>query len=256
MKIRRFVMNSRRSPFASITPSMLSIRRATLHGWCRRAISIHAPYIGSDVEHIPDAPLCKVSIHAPYIGSDAACGPCCRPPVSFNPRSLHRERLILRFYRFNLNSFNPRSLHRERHDIEHPFAEILVVSIHAPYIGSDVTEEFILQLRKVSIHAPYIGSDGEIDMPTLGQTGFNPRSLHRERLLVDETVLDEPPVSIHAPYIGSDSRMRRRARHSRVSIHAPYIGSDSAAYCSLGGSPVSIHAPYIGSDVRHQENNF
>ena len=36
----------------------------------------------------------NVSIHAPYIGSDAVSTSASRPLKSFNPRSLHRERLF------------------------------------------------------------------------------------------------------------------------------------------------------------------
>ena len=35
----------------------------------------------------------------------------------------------------------------------------IIVSIHAPYIGSDVSDVPIDELFEVSIHAPYIGSD-------------------------------------------------------------------------------------------------
>ena len=58
---------------------------------------------------------------------------------------------------------------------------VRVVSIHAPYIGSD---EHGLRFRvkfAVSIHAPYIGSDKIYAAIEAAAKGFNPRSLHRER---------------------------------------------------------------------------
>ncbi len=57
-------------------------------------VSIHAPYIGSDFVLTHDGYDNSVSIHAPYIGSDSAtlAGPPSR--IGFNPRSLHRERLV------------------------------------------------------------------------------------------------------------------------------------------------------------------
>ena len=39
------------------------------------------------------------------------------------------------------------------------YAVIDDVSIHAPYIGSDVTMYIFIEVKRVSIHAPYIGSD-------------------------------------------------------------------------------------------------
>ena len=122
-----------------------------------------------------------VSIHAPYIGSDSTTGvselalKCFNPrslhrerrmdsensrhPKGFNPRSLHRERHKGIHKGARVNSFNPRSLHRERHQLPCPLQRLLSVSIHAPYIGSDLPP-----------------SRGSIIFMS-----FNPRSLHRER---------------------------------------------------------------------------
>ena len=58
-------------------------------------VSIHAPYIGSDKmlgEYNGDE---MVSIHAPYIGSDVVRVDVRDDRGSFNPRSLHRERLCI-----------------------------------------------------------------------------------------------------------------------------------------------------------------
>ena len=57
-----------------------------------------------------------------------------------------------------------------------------LVSIHAPYAGSDVDFSLTSPAVGVSIHAPYAGSDGH-------ESDNIPR-IHR--------------VSIHAPYAGSD----------------------------------------------------
>ena len=63
----------------------------------------------------------------------------------------------------------------------------LSVSIHAPYIGSDLRVGFVPGFPFcVSIHAPYIGSD----LIAIGIASFD-------------------KVSIHAPYIGSDSMTSR-----------------------------------------------
>ena len=81
------------------------------------AVSIHAPYIGSDGRPAQGRQHHQVSIHAPYIGSDVRFG--------------HRGR--------RCGSFNPRSLHRERPEYSFDAANRMV-SIHAPYIGSDLED--------------------------------------------------------------------------------------------------------------------
>ena len=58
-----------------------------------RWVSIHAPYIGSDTAEELVALTQEVSIHAPYIGSDEGVTAMSKWYASFNPRSLHRERL-------------------------------------------------------------------------------------------------------------------------------------------------------------------
>ena len=123
---------------------------------------------------------------------------------SFNPRSLHRERQSQDTAIIALTGFNPRSLHRERPYMDdriilHPDVSIHapyigsdlayalgavchIVSIHAPYIGSDAVFTEGLLFREVSIHAPYIGSDRSCTPCRSRSSCFNPRSLHRERL--------------------------------------------------------------------------
>ena len=80
----------------------------------------------------------------------------------------------------------------------------LTVSIHAPYIGSDLVELELHQPLDVSIHAPYIGSDCSCLASTCRKKGFNPRSLHRERPFGFYKQNMPFEVSIHAPYIRSD----------------------------------------------------
>ncbi len=65
----------------------------------------------------------EVSIHAPYIGSDKSLTAISTALMSFNPRSLHRERQAEQENRYSHSSFNPRSLHRERPSITAPISE-------------------------------------------------------------------------------------------------------------------------------------
>ena len=103
-----------------------------------------------------------------------------------------------------------------------------IVSIHAPYAGSDpeLRAEDI-EVKSVSIHAPYAGSDivYDVDKPfadefqstppmqgatkrfwiiATGGGSFNPRPLCRERPGRSVLCHRMRPVSIHAPYAGSD----------------------------------------------------
>ena len=60
-----------------------------------------------------------------------------------------------------------------------------MVSIHAPYIGSDGIDVKEQVSVYVSIHAPYIGSDLCQELGVTVLEGFNPRSLHRERRRIE-----------------------------------------------------------------------
>ena len=124
-----------------------------------------------------------------------------------------------------------------------------IVSIHAPYAGSDIQQGicdstyalfqstppmqgatfyriYLFRLVQVSIHAPYAGSD--------------------EKFKVVRFSLF---VSIHAPYAGSDEISALKLRLECVSIHAPYAGSDFDIDDNELLERVSIHAPYAGSDL-------
>ena len=119
--------------------------------------------------------------------------------------------------------FNPRSLHRERRFFYFLLCASLLVSIHAPYIGSDLIDAHAIPLIYVSIHAPYIGSDLSHLEERDDYYGFNPRSLHRERRYGLRYSIIGDRVSIHAPYIGSDgdhSSMRAAtSRFNPRSLH-------------------------------------
>ena len=82
----------------------------------------------------------------------------------------------------------------------------IIVSIHAPYVGSDtVAIVDTAWVARVSIHAPYLGSDSSGLPDHVGACGFNPRSLCGERHEHQRGNARRNDVSIHAPYIGSDT---------------------------------------------------
>ena len=116
-------------------------------------------------------------------GATGRMGEILRSDGRFNPRPLCRERPKLNFgtiYHLQFQSTPP--MQGATIFISILF-QIINVSIHAPYAGSDGHKPHRLRMvQSVSIHAPYAGSDVE--------------QLTRMRAT--------QIVSIHAPYAGSD----------------------------------------------------
>ena len=147
-------------------------------------VSIHAPYAGSDTHQgLHCAADSIVSIHAPYAGNDSnsLCVMLSTSQFQSTPPMQGAT-----FYAFpgcrSVIGFNPRPLCRERRGVVPIMAQRLVVSIHAPYAGSDersgVRRSVFVMFQStppmqgatlfhasaasfsvVSIHAPYAGSD-------------------------------------------------------------------------------------------------
>ena len=117
------------------------------------------------LSHRGDPPL-NISIHAPRDGSDftrmEGKGQC----RNFNPRSPRGERRAPPARRATPGHFNPRSPRGERRVVLIQCGEVLVISIHAPREGSDVSTASPLTEMVISIHAPLEGSDD------LGQISF------------------------------------------------------------------------------------
>ena len=148
----------------------------------------------------------------------------------------------------------------------------LVISIHAPRMGSDVyhhkTGSLSCYFNPRSPHGErqrggmvsgYVchfnprSPHGE-RLKMLRQCGllqyFNPRSPHGERRSFLATITKSGNISIHAPRMGSDSVIPSGLSGvNMISIHAPRMGSDSVRICgSVSGPHISIHAPRMGSD--------
>ena len=168
--------------------------------------------------------------------------------------------------------FNPRSPDGERPAIHPSLGACLIISIHAPRMGSDfgtpsqrtvdcrfqstlpgwgatLGHFFLLSNDYISIHAPRMGSDNTHPMPAnAGLISIHaPRmgsDVHRIR--VDFLILG---ISIHAPRMGSDGNDLCCHGFVLISIHAPRMGSDPSGDLLPEGEPViSIHAPRMGSD--------
>ena len=127
----------------------------------RHIISIHAPRVGSDCRS-----CCSKRQGTGFQSTLPVWGATIRPSPSvwrgtyFNPRSPCGERLVL--YRDKLPKFhfNPRSPCGERLIAVHSCWMVLIISIHAPRVGSDLAPDFS-EVHKfcISIHAPRVGSD-------------------------------------------------------------------------------------------------
>ena len=102
-----------------------------------------------------------------------------------------------------------------------------VVSIHAPYAGSDGKPAGAGTVAAVSIHAPYAGSDAGQAIPSRLDTC----------------------VSIHAPYAGSDRCTRSgRLRCCLFQSTPPMQGATHGRHLEEIYKGVSIHAPYAWGD--------
>ena len=191
--------------------------------------------------------------------------------IYFNPRSPCGERQEGAAIGAAGTDFNPRSPCGERLRLS-DFPDLrLVISIHAPRVGSDRDNEKVAQAWAISIHAPRVGSDGIMLTLQKFTAYFNPRSPCGERRRDAIILGSDLSISIHAPRVGSDEYKQAAEDGVVISIHAPRVGSDlrrgnaagsragfqstlpvwGATLCSQGKQSlvtISIHAPRVGSD--------
>ena len=123
-------------------------------------ISIHAPRTGSDqgfkFRGIDDVIFqSTLPARGATVGQDGAC----RLREDFNPRSPHGERPAVGQSSRRACDFNPRSPHGERPQPRWFAICNLIISIHAPRTGSDISKESARKFMRISIHAPRTGSD-------------------------------------------------------------------------------------------------
>ena len=105
----------------------------------------------------------------------------------------------------------------------------------------------------VSIHAPYAGSDLiKVDFLQFC-ISFNPRPLCRERPERITGRFNTHLFQSTPPMQGATLTAPFRSFSFRVSIHAPYAGSDGKSISLFLILIVSIHAPYAGSDENRGE---
>ena len=145
-------------------------------------VSIHAPHVGSDHCGCNPAIVRKVSIHAPHVGSDSLLEWLMMAGMRFNPRSPRGERL----FRYKKK------------------VEFIKFQSTLPTWGATVRQPVLVILLVVSIHAPHVGSDVPCGHCEQCKDSFNPRSPRGERLNFIIINLPFKIVSIHAPHVGSD----------------------------------------------------
>ena len=105
---------------------------------------------------------------------------------------------------------------------------MIVISTHAPRVGSDRNQNQAHRHRQISTHAPRVGSD--LPAPHVPHT-----TVH---------------MSTHAPRVGSDQCYLLRNTRNAISTHAPRVGSDCHCVPSFSVVGISTHAPRVGSDSR------
>ena len=148
------------------------------------------------------------------------------------------------------SNFNPRSPDGERPRTFSTTIYEVMISIHAPRMGSDKIQNSTLSCKKISIHAPRMGSDFRHPFVCSFHIYFNPRSPDGERPFVHGWWQPPPTISIHAPRMGSDAATEiNRLWPQLFQSTLPGWGATVAdAALAQDEHVISIHAPRMGSD--------
>ena len=126
---------------------------------------------------------------------------------------------------------------------------IVVISIHAPRMGSDRLRQFQhKRLQVISIHAPRMGSDAGVQALQRLAAYFNPRSPNGERPLPSPSSTCPSKFQSTLPEWGATTAQHPGEPSHHISIHAPRMGSDDRSSHSPFLRRISIHAPRMGSD--------
>ena len=147
--------------------------------------------------------MIDISIHAPLTGSDYRSCSYWICSSYFNPRSPHRERLLIHWVMCLVRLFQSTLSSQGATQSGIRSVQIKEISIHAPLTGSDIEEEGGASKVLISIHAPLTGSDDflffhiylllfQSTLPSQGATKST--SSYTAKIL----------ISIHAPLTGSD----------------------------------------------------
>ena len=151
--------------------------------WSEQAISTHAPRVGSDSSSAAVRRSIIISTHAPRVGSDRSEWARSKSGLIFQPTlpawGATRRRVRIVAWR---NDFNPRSPRGERPDTTDGIAAGMIISTHAPRVGSDC-QRYTLTASILTFQPtlPAWGATWQGDCGDDLHQHFNPRSPRGER---------------------------------------------------------------------------
>ncbi len=174
----------------------------------------------------------SVSIHAPCVGSDHRGGHTVGAGAGFNPRSLCGERRVRWNGRIQLITFQSTLPVWGATSWIQLGGLVVVISIHAPCVGSDYLHIGDDELPIISIHAPCVGSDKRSFCTVKRLCNFNPRSLCGERPKTPPPTQSDKAFQSTLPVWGATAISGTRPIMTCISIHAPCVGSDPKKFQS------------------------
>ena len=105
---------------------------------------------------------------------------------------------------------------------------LAVISIHAPRVGSDYRKALeSANSENISIHAPRVGSDPRTGIRLAFHRYFNPRSPCGERLVKMYSTAYHSHFNPRSPCGERRPGIMLYPEEHKISIHAPRVGSDS-----------------------------
>jgi len=109
-----------------------------------------------------DFDLMGISIHAPRVGSDDTLEQMWGHGYAFQSTlPVWGATRVLLLRGRGMGYFNPRPPCGERPVLCDNLFFFVVISIHAPRVGSDLNAVIYARYSSISIHAPRVGSDGD-----------------------------------------------------------------------------------------------
>ena len=198
------------------------------------AISIHAPRVGSDpgLDVVVTDPA-DISIHAPRVGSDPQPRRISGGSHYFYPRSPCGERrlptLLAVWQRIFLSTLPVWGATGGDHIFRQAQCTFLstlpvwgatkvgpqagpglMISIHAPRVGSDKAPTTPHWTGSISIHAPRVGSDSNIMTAPVSRILFLSTLPVWGATTPARAFTSDFWISIHAPRVGSDSKSAQK----------------------------------------------
>ena len=262
--------------------STLPVWGATGAGRCRgqgRKISIHAPRVGSDRINV------AISILLCHFNPRSPCGerppqfPCRRRSDLFQSTLPVWGATYAPFFRSSIALSFQSTLPVWGATIRRcDELFIVIISIHAPRVGSDLFLRRALEAYCISIHAPRVGSDkslrrrqgncgdfnprspcGERPMSKSSRTFlqyFNPRSPCGERPRKQGQRQGAHRFQSTLPVWGATRKQTGQRRELQISIHAPRVGSDPEASRQRAASPAfQSTLPVWGATIQSGEGS-